>query len=286
MNYLSIKTHVLSQPELLKSAPNEVGTWFRTWILCGLQENGGRIKNGLHFSDIEWIAACGARKSDVAKVVAKGILISADGPDLLIWGYPLTIEREVQAKREGGRATVAKRWGKNDSSATSSAISSATSSPSSSATSSADSSPSSSAHSSADTYSNVRKGKVKKGKYTPLPPTTDVVEEIYSAYPKHVGKKSALKAIAKVLAEQSIDAETLLQKTKDYAAAVATWPSEKLEYRPDPASWFNGGRYDDDPAEWFRYTKKSREHPLGGEIDTSFDPNQPNAHTGGIPLAN
>lgn len=283
MNYLSLKTHILIQPELLKSSPNEVGTWFRTLILCGLQENGGRIKNGLHLTDIEWIAACGTRKSDVSKVVAKGILITADGPDLLVWGYPLTLEKEVQAKRDGGRATVAKRWGKQgsspDSSATQSASSSAQCSPDSSAISSA----SSSAPSSPDTYSNVRKGNVRKRNNTPIPPTADAVEEIYFAYPKHVGKKAALKAISKAL--EQIDAQQLLERTKTYAAAVSTWPKERLQFRPDPATWFNAGHYEDDPSEW-QTEKKPVVHPRGGAIDYEFDSSKPNAHTGGIPLAN
>ena len=101
-------------------------------------------------------------------------------------------------------------------------------------------------------------------------------EDIYAAYPRKVGKQAAIKAIKKVIragkknedwmCEQmgAIDIDNdrpmegptveavLLERTKAYAAAVATWPAADKQFIPHPATWFNRGSYDDDPKEWVR----------------------------------
>ncbi len=85
--------------------------------------------------------------------------------------------------------------------------------------------------------------------------------EIYEAYPKKVGRDDALKAITAALKKHP--KEYLLDKTAQFAAAVASWPSSyryKLDGRdtcPHPATWFNQGRYADDPGEWRRAGSRS-----------------------------
>ena len=78
----------------------------------------------------------------------------------------------------------------------------------------------------------------------PASTATDI-EAIYWAYPKHVGKQPALKAIAKAL--DHIDYEGLLAAVTEYAAAVSG--SDK-QYMPHPATWFNNHRWEDDRSEW------------------------------------
>lgn len=77
---------------------------------------------------------------------------------------------------------------------------------------------------------------------------------LYEAYPRKVAKERALIAISKALKLKSY--EHLMERTEAYAKAVSKW---SLDYRysdkgrdlvPHPASWFNGGCYDDDPREW------------------------------------
>ena len=81
-------------------------------------------------------------------------------------------------------------------------------------------------------------------------------EAIYQAYPRKVGKKAALKAIAAAIAQANkgdpvgLGAKCLLERVKAYAAAVATWPARDREFVPHPATWFNRGSYEDDPKEW------------------------------------
>jgi hypothetical protein len=111
-----------------------------------------------------------------------------------------------------------------------------------------------------------------------IPPQPDgpSPEDIYKAYPRHVGRVAALKAIEKAIkrlggqpvhigledfdilkAKYGMGATItasrfILAKTEAYAAATATWPEEEKKYIPYPASWFNAGCYDDDPKEWQR----------------------------------
>jgi hypothetical protein len=72
-----------------------------------------------------------------------------------------------------------------------------------------------------------------------------LVTEIYLAYPKKVSKPEALRAIRKAL--KKIDGPKLLETTKAYA--VATTGKER-QFIPNPATWFNGERFNDDPADW------------------------------------
>lgn len=125
MQYLNTETRILHSPEFIGSAPDERGTWFALSLWCAQQENGGRIVGARLWKDRQWQQTCGVTAREVARTTR---LISWDGDDALIWNYPDDKEKEVQAKRKAGRATVAKRWPQATSSANSSAINSASSS--------------------------------------------------------------------------------------------------------------------------------------------------------------
>lgn len=70
--------------------------------------------------------------------------------------------------------------------------------------------------------------------------------EVYKAYPRHVGKPLAIKAILKAL--KSISFEELIKRTRDYAEAVKR-SRKDLQYIPMPSTWFNQERYNDDISE-------------------------------------
>lgn len=104
----------------------------------------------------------------------------------------------------------------------------------------------------------------------------DVVEGIYQAYPRHVGKRAASKAIRAALvriAEQpSIGTQKkaavwLLERTRAFAKSPA---GRAGKFTPHPATFFNAERYHDDPAEWDR-SDKSPER--GGKRDRQFAEN-------------
>lgn len=82
-------------------------------------------------------------------------------------------------------------------------------------------------------------------------------EKIYELFPKKVGKEDALRAITSALKKH--DLAYLMGKTNQFRLAVESWP---VSYRynqdgrdlcPNPATFFNGGRYEDDPKEWKRF---------------------------------
>lgn len=68
-------------------------------------------------------------------------------------------------------------------------------------------------------------------------------EEIYEAYPRHIAKKAAIKAIEGALREKP--KEVLLEAVKRFALSVAT---KEPQFIPHPATWFNQGRWDDEDA--------------------------------------
>ncbi len=82
-------------------------------------------------------------------------------------------------------------------------------------------------------------------------------EEIYAAYPKHVAKPNALRAIKRAL--KSVTADYLLQRTKLFAATY----NGEVQFIPYPASWFNGARFNDDPATWRRSPPTNGKHQPG-----------------------
>jgi hypothetical protein len=89
------------------------------------------------------------------------------------------------------------------------------------------------------------------------PQIHEKAELIYQAYPRHIAKDDALKAITTALKKHEF--EYLLDKTTQFGEAVKSWPSSYRYMKdgrdtcPYPASWFNAGRFMDEPHEWRRH---------------------------------
>lgn len=82
----------------------------------------------------------------------------------------------------------------------------------------------------------------------------DKAIEVYNAYPRHVGREAAIKAImsaaVRLKASGNHDPWThLLVAARAFAASPAGRVA-KPDYRPHPSTWFNQGRFDDDRKEW------------------------------------
>ncbi len=78
-----------------------------------------------------------------------------------------------------------------------------------------------------------------------------ICDEIYAAYPRRVGRQAALKAIRAAMKVRA--PADILAAVKAYAEAVEKWPaSDRAQFVPHPATWFNRGSYDDDPQTWIR----------------------------------
>lgn len=77
----------------------------------------------------------------------------------------------------------------------------------------------------------------------------DLIEEIYQAYPKKVGKGSAIKAIKKAI--KTIDPNELLEIVKIYSTKV---DGQDKKFIPHPSTWFNDMRWEDDQSTWEKPT--------------------------------
>ncbi|HET7216355.1 MAG TPA: hypothetical protein VFL79_22395, partial [Terriglobia bacterium] len=92
---------------------------------------------------------------------------------------------------------------------------------------------------------------------------TKLAEEIYHEYPRKVARQDALKAIKRALCTIATDSSRDPHFAGDHEKAASWLKRRVLLYanspqgcRPDktfiphPATWFNGGRYDDDEQNW------------------------------------
>lgn len=81
-----------------------------------------------------------------------------------------------------------------------------------------------------------------------------VLDHIYNAYPRKVGRAAALKSIQKALHRVAKDGYTVEQSVEfllDRVACFAASPAgQKGQYTPHPATWFNQDRFLDDEQEW------------------------------------
>jgi len=80
------------------------------------------------------------------------------------------------------------------------------------------------------------------------------VSQIYDAYPRHVGKQAAYRAIQRAL--RAVGFAELLEAVTEYANASR---GADKNYIPHPATWFNQGRWDDDRTQWEQSADTSRE---------------------------
>jgi len=102
-------------------------------------------------------------------------------------------------------------------------------------------------------------------------------EAIYLAYPRHVGRELALRAISNAIDRAGGDSDSIMEATGAYCAAVKTWPKAyrfKKDFNsdttfdqvPHPSSWYNAGRHLDDRANWPVYGNRSPiAAPVAGE---------------------
>ncbi len=74
---------------------------------------------------------------------------------------------------------------------------------------------------------------------------TDMATKIYKLYPKKVGKDAAFKAIVSALGK--IRADELIEAVTAFAQISK---GTDMQYIPNPATWFNQGRWADDRETW------------------------------------
>ena len=113
MDWLNI--HIAKQirsPAAIGSAPSELGTWVRVLAYCCEQENGGRIAGGASWKDRQWQQTCAVTLRELRSADR---LIRFDGSDVVVNGYPVEKEAEVQRARRRASAGAMARWGHRES---------------------------------------------------------------------------------------------------------------------------------------------------------------------------
>lgn len=100
MDWLNLHTSTLDSPEVVGADPRARATWLFLLRYCVGQENGGLIRDCASWGDRKWQQAIRVTKREVAQSTQ---LWRWEGGDLRVNFYPTKKEKEVQAKREGGR---------------------------------------------------------------------------------------------------------------------------------------------------------------------------------------
>jgi hypothetical protein len=106
-----LNIHIAKQirsPAAIGSAPAELGTWVRVLAYCCEQENGGRIVGGAAWKDRQWQQTCAVTLRELRSADR---LVQFDGDDVVVNGYPVEKEAEVQRARRRASAGAMARWG-------------------------------------------------------------------------------------------------------------------------------------------------------------------------------
>jgi hypothetical protein len=214
---------------------------------CIGQENGGRIVGCAAWKDRKWQQLA---RVTLAEVKRESELWVWDGPDLVVWGYPVEKETEVRTKREVAR-TNGKGGGrppKNPPEAPPQTVVGLEDKP---------------------TLVNSEKAEGKgregegKGREIPLTPLggdeifpvgvcgVDAVD-IAAMYPKRERMAEAVTEIARQI-KAGADPAAMVAGTKACAAVMAAAPGRHLNsYFPSAYKFFRDRRWEDDPQAFGR----------------------------------
>lgn len=99
MDWLNLHASRLDSAEFIGSDTKERGVWLSLLRFCIGQENGGRIADCRAWKDRQW--------QQVARVTLREVrhecrLYLWDGDDLMVWGYPIEKQEQVQRNRVNG----------------------------------------------------------------------------------------------------------------------------------------------------------------------------------------
>jgi len=74
---------------------------------------------------------------------------------------------------------------------------------------------------------------------------SDWFEQFWKLYPRRIAKKDAARALDKVRRSGEVEFLALLTAVENFARSVR---GKDPQYIPHPATWINGGRWDDELA--------------------------------------
>jgi len=201
-------------PKAIMAGNSALGLWVRAGAWCGANLTDGALPRHM-------IGTFGAQARDAKKLCAVGLWVETeDGYQFHEWGQMQPTKAEVEAERAANRARQKdwrdkKRNGVTDN-VTNAASNAAPSRP-------------------------VPTRPVREEAKASSDSSTDDFMDWYLEYPRKASRAVAEKAYAK--ARKTATAEQLLEGAKRYAAD----PNREQEFTKLPATWLNGGCWDDGP---------------------------------------
>lgn len=223
MNWINLNIQTLDSENFLGSEPVDRATWLCLLRYCIGQENGGIITDCLDWGDRKWQQLVRVTKKEATRQCD---LWSWDGKTLIVWGYPVEKEDEIQQKREraktngalGGRPRKAKVETEIGTDKKPTLVISAKA-------------------------EGERKGKEVEEREC----AGEKARQIVDAYPRREKVAECLSIVSKHL-DEGEDFEAMLSGTKACAAVIRTLPSAHLNrYVPSAGAFFLGKRWKDDP---------------------------------------
>lgn len=100
MEYINLTITQLAEPAYRRSTLEERGLWLTLLSHCVQQENGGRIHGAQGWSEWECLQVLGIQAETLE---GEHLLWKYENGDLVVAFYPLSKQKEVQAKRRAGK---------------------------------------------------------------------------------------------------------------------------------------------------------------------------------------
>lgn len=105
MNWLNLNIQTLDSENFLGSDPVDRATWLCILRYCIGQENGGIVADCRDWGDRKWQQLIRVTKRESERTCD---LWSWVGDDLIVWGYPVEKQEEIQQKRDRAKTNGAK----------------------------------------------------------------------------------------------------------------------------------------------------------------------------------
>lgn len=115
MQFLNLPTEFFTGRAWRANEPVDRASFMSLLAHCALEENGGRITGAKSWGERKWMSLVGITKAEsmgepMGELPEEERLWRWEGDDLIVDYYPIEKEREIQAKREGGRKGAIARW--------------------------------------------------------------------------------------------------------------------------------------------------------------------------------
>lgn len=107
MEYYQFDVRTVRLPQFAQASTIGQVTWLKALCYCVESENSGVIVGAAKWSDATWVSVVGITKKDVIKSAP---LITFNGDNVEIWGFPHNTFKEVERTRRNASVAAKARW--------------------------------------------------------------------------------------------------------------------------------------------------------------------------------